>query len=73
MFRGFSENLVPYICNVPKIMLCKTNHFVTFSKKFFSEIDLIFYKILAFDIRWVSNEKYTDVDHGIVQKNRNWT
>ena len=43
------------------------------SQKNFSEIDLIFYKILAFDIRWVSDVKYTDVDHGIVQKNRNWT
>ena len=53
-------------------MLCQTNHFVTFSKKFFLEIDLIFYKFLAFDIKKVSNMKYIDVDHGIEHKNRNW-
>ena len=62
----------------PLYMQCTKNHalqdkpFCYFLKKIFSEIDLIFFKFLAFDIRWVSNMKYTDVNHGIVQKNRNW-
>ena len=66
--QEFFKKSIPLYMQWTKKHALQNKSFFHFLKKFFSKIDLIFHKFLAFDIRKVSNMKYTDVDHGMVQK-----